>query len=309
MLAAHRASSRSCWQPSWQSSQVLAMPFVATAVPIARSIGCAHNAPHDLSTEPASAAAPEQFHKHQRLIHALPNPPTAFIGRAFDCAELTQRLTDPGIRLVKIVGPGGIGRRAWRSRSRRSCSTTSRRWKLLCQSAPNQRSNWSLRRSPTRSACRIRQQAVGGEPPCIPAAKRTLLLLDNFEQVLDAARLVAELLAAARAEGAHHESGRAAPDGEHGVRGAATALRQRSTTSAPIEARQSRNNDSVSPLHRRAQAAKSDFTVTTDNALAVAEICCRLEGLPLADRAGRRRASSSSHPRRCWHVWNTGSSC
>ncbi|HET9224497.1 MAG TPA: tetratricopeptide repeat protein, partial [Roseiflexaceae bacterium] len=115
--------------------------------------------------------------------------------------------------------------------------------------------------------------------------KHLLLLLDNFEQVVDAAPLLADLLAAAprlkiliTSRAVLHLSG------EHAFPVPPLAL----PDSASLQAASA---DVVSALShytavelfiQRAQAVKPDFQVTTANASAVAEICARLDGLPLA---------------------------
>jgi predicted ATPase len=110
--------------------------------------------------------------------------------------------------------------------------------------------------------------------------KRMLLLVDNFEQVLEAAPVVSELLSAApylkvlatsriplRLYGEHEYSvpPLALPDLER-----------------PPSVESLTQYEAVRLFVERAQAAKGDFSVTNDNAPAVAEICYRLDGLPLA---------------------------
>ena len=110
--------------------------------------------------------------------------------------------------------------------------------------------------------------------------KQTLLLLDNFEQVIRAALDVADLLTVCpqlkvlvtSREGLHVRAERefpvpalALPDPQH--------LPSLSTLS---------QYEAVALFIERAQAVKPDFQVTNVNAPAVAEICARLDGLPLA---------------------------
>jgi predicted ATPase len=107
-----------------------------------------------------------------------------------------------------------------------------------------------------------------------------LLLVDNFEQVLEAAPMVAKLLSGApnlkvlatsriplRLYGKHEYSvpPLARPDPER-----------------PPSVERITHFEAVRLFVERAQAAKADFSVTNDNAPAVAEICYRLDGLPLA---------------------------
>ena len=107
-----------------------------------------------------------------------------------------------------------------------------------------------------------------------------LLLMDNFEQVLDAAKLAVDLLAACprlkilvtSREPLH-------------VRG------ERELAVPPLDLPEESRGQSVERLAQyeavrlfieRAVAVRGDFAVTNDNAPAVAEICVRLDGLPLA---------------------------
>jgi predicted ATPase/class 3 adenylate cyclase len=110
--------------------------------------------------------------------------------------------------------------------------------------------------------------------------KSLLLLLDNFEQVILAAPLVAELLAACTElkilvtsrEGLHISVGR-----EYLV--PPLALPDLTQLPPPESLSQ---YAAVELFSQRAQAVKPDFRITSDSALAVAEICYRLDGLPLA---------------------------
>ena len=107
-------------------------------------------------------------------------------------------------------------------------------------------------------------------------------MLDNFEQVLAAAPLVAELLAAC--PGLKVLVTSRAPlrlSGEQRVPGpAAGAARPPST--APTRCERCSQSEAVRLFVERAQAVRPDFALTTTNAAAVAEICRRLDGLPLA---------------------------
>ena len=111
-------------------------------------------------------------------------------------------------------------------------------------------------------------------------ARRLMLVLDNFEQVMGAAPLVAELLSAA--------------GGVVALVTSRTVLRLRGEHEFPVpplpvprsgadrDAADVRRCASVRLFVGRAQAASAGFELTSANAGAVAEICRRLDGLPLA---------------------------
>ena len=107
-----------------------------------------------------------------------------------------------------------------------------------------------------------------------------LLVLDNFEQVLTAAPLIAELLAIAprlRIIVTSRSALRLSGEQEYGV----PPLRLPDRHDLPPLAALSQY-EAVALFIERARAVKSDFAVTNENAPAVAEICSRLDGLPLA---------------------------
>jgi predicted ATPase len=112
--------------------------------------------------------------------------------------------------------------------------------------------------------------------------KELLLLLDNFEQVLDAAPVVGELLSACpRLKALATSRGALRVYGEHEYAVPSLALPDPRRLLA-ITVEDLSQYESVRLFIERARAAKGDFEVTNDSAPAVAEICVRLDGLPLA---------------------------
>ena len=112
------------------------------------------------------------------------------------------------------------------------------------------------------------------------AAKTLLLVLDNFEHLVEAAPAVGNLLASA--PGLKVLATSRMPlhlRAEHEYPVPPLGLPRR-TPPPPLE--QLSQFEAVRLFIARAQAVKPDFAITNDNAPAVAEICWRLDGLPLA---------------------------
>ncbi|HLL51332.1 MAG TPA: NB-ARC domain-containing protein, partial [Thermomicrobiales bacterium] len=112
------------------------------------------------------------------------------------------------------------------------------------------------------------------------SGKRLLLVLDNFERVVDAAQTVSDLLARARELKVLVTS-----------RSPLHIYAEREYPLLPLSVPEPTRLPSIDQLSQyeavrlfveRAQAVKPDFTLTSANASAVAEICHRLDGLPLA---------------------------
>jgi predicted ATPase/class 3 adenylate cyclase len=213
--------------------------------------------------------------------HNLPLQPTPFLGREREVGEIVQQLRRSDTRLLTLTGPGGTGktRLALQAAAELLCDFTDGVFfvPLAALSDP------ALLPSAIAGALNIREV---GERSLVDrllealATQQLLLVLDNLEHLTDAAPLIAELLIEA------------------------TNLKVLATSRVPLHLRAEREY-SVPPLSlprrgplppleqlsqydavrlfiERAQAVKPDFTITNANAPAVAEICHRLDGLPLA---------------------------
>jgi predicted ATPase len=108
---------------------------------------------------------------------------------------------------------------------------------------------------------------------------RWLLILDNLEQVVGAARDLDALLARCRACDPGDQPHGAGAAGRAGVPGAAAAL---PADPASVPVAELAASPAVALFVDRARAVRPGFALTEGNAAAVAEICRRLEGLPLA---------------------------
>ena len=110
--------------------------------------------------------------------------------------------------------------------------------------------------------------------------RRLLLVLDNFEQVLGAAPAVTELLAAA--PGLKVLATSRAPLGLYGEHEFPVPPLTLPDLKRPPPLERLTQYEAVGLFVERARAVKPDFSITNESAPAVAEICVRLDGLPLA---------------------------
>jgi predicted ATPase len=210
---------------------------------------------------------------------AIPSPVSALVGRDADVAEVTRMLTAPGTRLVVLTGAGGAGKT-----------------RLALAVAEQTREQWADGAAfvdlspvtdpqlvPDAIASALGLVGQGRERPLDTlqrrlAGRNMLLVLDNFEQVLGAAPAVADLL-------------QRAPElrvlvtsrvvlrlrGEQDWRVDPLGVPPPGSTLAVLA-----EAPAVRLFADRARDVQPGFTLTSHNAAAVAELCRRLDGLPLA---------------------------
>ncbi|MFN8475829.1 MAG: tetratricopeptide repeat protein [Anaerolineae bacterium] len=211
----------------------------------------------------------------------LPIPPTPLIGREREIAAITSLLEGERVRLVTLTGPGGTGK------TRLGLEVASHLLErftdgvLFVDLAPISDPNLVI--STIAHVLNVREQ---GNRPLLDRlkdhlrGKQLLLLLDNFEQVLGAAPTLAQLLVS----GLHLRLLVTSREALH-LRG------EHEFAVSPLPVPHPKPPPAVDRLMEyaavqlfvdRAQAAKADFALTLQNGLVIAEICRRLDGLPLA---------------------------
>ena len=216
-----------------------------------------------------------------RPTPSLPMPLTSLVGREREIADVVALLRREGLRLLTLVGPGDVGktRLALEAASRVAADFSD--GVAFVPLAPI--------RDPGLVASAIAQAfglwEVGNKPPlegirAFLHAKNLLLVLDNFEHLVDAAPLVIDLLMACpqltvlvTSRCVLHVSG------EHTVLVRPLALPD---PSRPASIDQARRAAAVQLFLDRAIAARDDFSLTLSNVADVAAICQRVDGLPLA---------------------------
>ncbi|MGH2549746.1 MAG: ATP-binding protein, partial [Thermomicrobiales bacterium] len=210
----------------------------------------------------------------------LPRPQTSFVGRHRDLDSLRGLLGDSQIRLITLLGPGGVGKTRLALRvADEFAGQFVHGWEFVDLSAVE---NAELVPEAVARALGLeleREHLIEQLTEHL-SGRNVLLVLDNFEQVIDAESFVAGMLDACpdlvvlitsrrvlnvRAATNYFLDPLALPDPE-------------STPTPELAA----SNEAVRLFTDRAQAADARFTLTSENAPHVVAICRRLEGVPLA---------------------------
>lgn len=226
---------------------------------------------YDESQEKDSASA-------KKLKHNLPTQPTPFIGRAAQLAALKELIVNSDVRLVTLMGPGGTGKTRLSLQVAQESLDQFPNGVFFVPLADEVDSNQFISRVAQQLEVREGGRPLFDNVKDYLRNRHMLLVLDNFEQLVSAAPVVAELLAAAPRLKI--------------ITSSRIALKVRGEREVPIppldlpkpEATLEELNgyESVRLFVERARAAQPNFSLTKDNASFIAEICLRLDGLPLA---------------------------
>ncbi|MGI8940713.1 MAG: ATP-binding protein [Actinomycetota bacterium] len=209
----------------------------------------------------------------------LPVQLTTFVGREREIAEIKELLSS--IRLVTLIGPGGCGKTRLAIEVGRGLLGEFGDGVHLVTLASLGDPSLVL----SRIAQSVGLQESAGESPFEGITnflrdKHMLLMLDNFEGVIGAASLVSKLLAECpdiKILATTRASLRISSEHEYQV----PPLELPELDYLPDIAQLSAHS-AVGLFVERARAVKADFALTDANARYIAEICHRLDGLPLA---------------------------
>jgi predicted ATPase/class 3 adenylate cyclase len=218
----------------------------------------------------------------------LPAPMTRFVGRTREVGEICSLLRSE--RLVTLTGPGGTGKTRLAIEVARTLlqDYADGVWFVALDVVreaglvvPTIAATLGVPEQPGRPLLAVLAERLG--------EKRSLLVLDNFEQVVQAASDVGTLLAAAPGV-----TGLASSREPLAISGEAIyAVPPLAVPAEPGKptAEQLHGLEAVDLFVERARSVRKDFRLTDQNAPAVAAICRRLDGLPLAIELAAARAN------------------
>jgi predicted ATPase/class 3 adenylate cyclase len=228
------------------------------------------------------------------LRHNLPSQATSFVGRAAELAEL-RSLVSGGSRLVTITGPGGIGKSRLALQVAAEALDGSGDGVWLVELAPvadpelvdrTVAAVLQVREEPGRPVLDTLVDAVGD--------RYLLVVLDNAEHVLDAAAKLADAMMRSCPRACLLVTSREplGISGEHVFR-----VPSLSVPPADLAATgQLAAFESVQLFAEHASMHRQSFALDDANAVAVAAVCVRLDGIPLALELAAARLGSLSVP-------------
>lgn len=244
-----------------------------------------------------TSVAAEKPARTGRTAHNLPAELTSFVGREGELAQLGERFTRPGCRVLTLLGPGGIGKTRLALEVARCHDALFPDGVFLVRLATLTQPD--LVGSTIAQVLGVKTSGDQAPEEALGAwlrGKRLLLVLDNFEHLLDAAPLVSDLLAAAPGLTVLATSREALNiAGEQRFLVPPLALPPRDAgPSTADEASAVEQYAAVTLFVQRLQAVRPDFALSAENRTAIAELCVRLDGLPLAIELAAARSQRLS---------------
>lgn len=201
-----------------------------------------------------------------RRRYTLPGDATAFVGRAAELADVAALLSRPEVRLVTLTGPGGIGKTRLALHAGARAATSFEEGAVLVPLATVADERGVV--TAIAAAVGLRDSGSTSLDGLVAdlSGRSLLVVLDNFEHLVAASHVVSAIV-----------------DGTDRVKVVVTsreALRLRAEHEYAVPPFGA--DDGVAMFVERATAVRADFRLDDTNRAAVAAVCDRLEGVPLA---------------------------
>ncbi len=209
--------------------------------------------------------------------HKLPHPSTAFVGRVSELAEIVQLIENPACRLLTLVGPGGVGKTRLGLEAAQTVMDVFSNGVYFVPLQPIQSIDLLL----PVIAQAIEYEFFGASDPKTQllshlSDKSLLLVLDNFEHLLEIAELVADILA--NADGikvlvTSREVLNLQEEWLYPVKGMHYPIEEATDDMSEY--------DAVELFVRLAKRVRPDFSLDSERQWVI-RICEQVEGMPLA---------------------------
>jgi predicted ATPase/class 3 adenylate cyclase len=211
----------------------------------------------------------------------LPIQLSSFVGREAEVEAICRRIRQPGVRLLTLFGPGGIGKTRLSLRVGTVLRDEYEHGVFFVALSPVKTEAGLL--EAIASALHVEETT---DAPLLEALKshlqslHLLLILDNFEQVIDAAPVLNELLTSAANLNLLVTSREELLIYGEQIYPLTPLSVPKKNTIVPLN--RLMEYSAINLFVERVRAMQSDFELTEDNAKYVIEICQSLDGLPLA---------------------------
>lgn len=220
-------------------------------------------------------------HRTVNPLHNLPASMTSFVGRMKEQKTICQLLRQNDVRMVTITGPGGVGKTRLALEAARTLVPDFADGIYFVELAPLREAE--VIAATLAQTLDIRESGSQSLREALLTKlrdKQMLIFLDNFEHVMDGAKLVTELMATApqvKVLITSRERLRLYGEHEVSIQPLTVPAHEGDPALSDVHA-----SDAVRLFIQRAQAVQPDFMINDENAQPIAQICTYLDGLPLA---------------------------